>query len=327
MEQINNTTNTTNTTTTTNSTSEHHTRLALTQRLSAHKIGLLCAFFATCLFSTKGIFVKLAYQYGVDSITLMTYRMILSLPFYIGVFVWVLMKNPSLKSPIKAQFLPVMGIGLLGYYLSSYFDLQGLNYISSQLERLVLFTYPTVVVILSWLVFGNRINRQVIGALILAYAGVFVLFYHDLGKQGEGVITGSLLVLTACFTFASYLLLSKTKIQKLGSLVFTCIAMFGASFMIFLHFYVVHEIQNLSIPLPVFWISLWLAIGCTVIPSFLMSEGIARVGPEQASIVGGSGPVLTALMAVFLLGETFTIYHFLGMSMVIVAIVWLSVRK
>ena len=296
-------------------------------RLSAHKIGLLCAFFATCLFSTKGIFIKLAYQYGIDSITLMTYRMLLSLPFYIAVFVWMLRKNPALSSPIKTQFIPVMGIGFLGYYLSSYFDLEGLNYISSQLERLLLFTYPTVVVILSWLVFGNRINRQVIGALILAYAGVFVLFYHDLGKQGEGVITGALLVLTACFTFACYLLLSKTKIQKLGSLVFTCVAMFGASAMIFTHFSVVHDIEDLSVPIPVFWISLWLALGCTVIPSFLMSEGIARVGPEQASIVGGIGPVLTALMAVFLLGEAFTLYHFLGMLMVIVAIVWLSVRK
>ncbi|GIC76494.1 DMT family transporter [Moritella sp. F3] len=306
---------------------QRNTRSALRNKLSAHKIGLLCAFFATCLFSTKGIFVKLAYQYGVDSITLMTYRMLLSLPFYIGVFAWMITKTPTLSSRIKAQFLPVMGIGFLGYYLSSYFDLEGLNYISSQLERLLLFTYPTVVVILSWLIFGNRINRQVIGALILAYAGVFVLFYHDLGKQGEGVITGSLLVLTACFTFACYLLLSKSKIQQLGSLVFTCIAMFGASFMIFVHFSVVHDIKDLSIPLPVFWISLWLAIGCTVIPSFLMSEGIARVGPEQASIVGGSGPVLTALMAVFLLGEAFTVYHFLGMLMVIVAIVWLSVRK
>lgn len=325
MEQTNTTTNNTNHIT--NSTSQHHTRLAITQRLSAHKVGLLCAFFATCLFSTKGIFIKLAYQYGVDSITLMTYRMLLSLPFYIAVFVWMIRKTPALSSSIKAQFMPVMGIGLLGYYLSSYFDLEGLNYISSQLERLLLFTYPTVVVILSWLVLGNRINRQVIGALILAYAGVFVLFYHDLGKQGEGVITGSLLVLTACFTFACYLLFSKTKIQKLGSLVFTCIAMFGASLMIFFHFSIVHDIQDMTIPMPVFWISLWLALGCTVIPSFLMSEGIARVGPEQASIVGGSGPVLTALMAVFLLGEIFTIYHFLGMSMVIVAIVWLSVRK
>lgn len=295
--------------------------------LSAHKIGLLCAFFATCLFSTKGIFIKLAYQYDVDSITLMTYRMLLSLPFYIGVFVWAIRKTPSLTSPVKKHFISVMGIGFLGYYLSSYFDLEGLTYISSQLERLLLFTYPTVVVILSWLVFGNRINKQVIGALILAYSGVFVLFYHDLGKQGEGVITGSLLVLTACFTFACYLLFSKTKIQKLGSLVFTCIAMFGASFMIFVHFSIVHDVQDMNIPMPVFWISLWLALGCTVIPSFLMSEGIARVGPEQASIVGGSGPVLTALMAVFLLGEAFTLYHLLGMLMVIVAIVWLSVRK
>ena len=97
--------------------------------------------------------------------------------------------------------------------------------------------------------------------------------------------------------------------------------------MIFVHFSIVHDVADLSIPMPVFWISLWLAIGCTVIPSFLMSEAIARVGPEQASIVGGSGPVLTALMAVFLLDEAFTLFHFLGMSMVIVAIVWLSVRK
>ena len=324
MEQ---TTITSNSTSTTNNTKQRTIRSALRDRLSAHKIGLLCAFFATCLFSTKGIFIKLAYQYGIDSITLMTYRMLLSLPFYIAVFVWMIRKKPALSSPIKAQFMPVMGIGLLGYYLSSYFDLQGLNHISSQLERLLLFTYPTVVVLLSWLVLGNRINRQVIGALILAYAGVFVLFYHDLGKQGEGVITGSLLVLTACFTFACYLLFSKTKIQKLGSLIFTCIAMFGASLMIFLHFSIVHDVADLSIPMPVFWISLWLAIGCTVIPSFLMSEAIARVGPEQASIVGGSGPVLTALMAVFLLDEAFTLFHFLGMSMVIVAIVWLSVRK
>jgi len=308
MEQTSitsNSTNMTNVTSTTNSTKHGDTGSTLRHRLSDHKIGLLCAFFATCLFSTKGVFIKLAYQYGIDSITLMTYRMLLSLPFYIAVFVWMLRKTPVLKSPIKAQFLPVMGIGIFGYYLSSYFDLQGLNYISSQLERLLLFTYPTVVVLLSWLVFGNRINRQVIGALALAYGGVFVLFYHDLGKQGQGVITGSLLVLTACFTFACYLLLSKSKIQRLGSLVFTCIAMFGASLMIFVHFFMVHDVADLSIPMPIFWISLWLAIGCTVIPSFLMSEGIARVGPEQASIVGGSGPVLTALMAVFLLGEDF----------------------
>lgn len=296
-------------------------------RFSAHKIGLLYAFFATCLFSTKGIFIKLAYQYGVDSITLMSYRMLLSLPFYLGVFAWLLYQAPGLKNQLKPHTLPVMLIGMLGYYLSSFLDLQGLTYISSQLERLLLFTYPTVVVLLSWLVLGNAISKQVIGALVLAYLGVFVLFYHDLEQQGKGVVTGSLLVLAACFTFAGYLLLSKPKIAHIGSRAFTCLAMLGASVMIFLHFFTVHELDDLVIPMPVFWICLWLAIGCTVIPSFMMSAAIARVGPEQTAIVGGSGPVLTAMMAVFILGEDFTVYHILGMSMVIAAISWLSVKK
>ncbi len=297
------------------------------QGLSDTRKGLLYAFIATCLFSTKGIFIKLAYQYGIDSITLMSYRMVLSLPFYLVIFYSLLKASPVLRSKVKAHWFRCALVGIAGYYLSSYLDLQGLTYISSQLERLLLFTYPTVVVLLSWLLFGNPITGRILFSLVLAYAGVFVLFYHDLDKQGDDVIKGGLLVLSACITFAFYLLYSKPQISQIGSKAFTCIAMLSASFMIFCHFFIVHDISALVIPLSVFLIALWLAIGCTVVPSFLMSEAISRVGPEQTAIVGGSGPVITALLAILILREDFTAYHFVGMFMVIVAIMWLSVRK
>ena len=290
-------------------------------------IGLGFAILGALLFSIRPILVKLAYQDDIDSVSLLTLRMLFSAPFYI-ILLGFFLRDKKRRDSLNTKIIVFnVIIGLMGYYAASLLDLYGLLYISAQLERLLLFTYPTFVVIFGALFFSKAITFQVVLALIFSYGGITAIFLHDLNFYGEDIIKGSIFVGLSTIVFAFYVLFGKNIINQIGSRMFTCIAMIAASIGIFFHFLITNEISDLHTTNKVYWLSFAIAIVCTIIPSFCISEAIARIGPDRTSITGTIGPVFTTLFAVSLLGEAFTVFHAIGMVLVIIGVSILGYNK
>jgi len=291
------------------------------------RTGILLGIIGAAMFSTKPIFIKFIYEYGVDASTLMALRMAFSLPFYLvlAVIVYRQRRRDHIATDYSPRTLGITAIiGIFGYYIASFLDLEGLTRITAQFERLILFTYPVFVAILSTIFLGTKITRPTLVSLALTYTGLFVIFSHDISSFGDQVLTGALMVLAAAAVFAGYVVFSKDLIDKLGSRLFTCFAMIAASIAILVHFTVLGDTANLNQPWPVYAMVLAIAIIATVLPTFFLAEAIARIGPGPTSILGSIGPIFTPTLAVLVLGEAFTVYHFIGTAFIIVGIVWLT---
>lgn len=280
------------------------------------RLGLLFAVIGTALFALKSIFIKFAYQHGVDTVTLLTLRMLIALPFYIGILIWLLRK-PETQLPHSSKLFAVFGLGFLGYYLASYLDMEGLNYISAQLERLTLYTYPIMTTLLGWFFLKDPITRRIMIALVLTYSGVMLLYFHESMAVGWEASLGVMLVAAAALSFSFYVVFSKRYISELGSRLFTTLAMLSSTVFVLIHFFLTHDIQDLFIQREAWVYAFLLAVFSTLLPSFMVSEAIARIGPARTSIVGTAGPVFTIILAVILLGEPFGWMHLAGMLLVI----------
>lgn len=293
-------------------------------------LGIGFAIAGAFLFSTKPIFIKLAYQYPIDAATLMTLRMAFSLPFFL-IFAVIALRQRALQGKQTdtsfATLAKACGVGVIGYYLASYLDLEGLTLITAQFERLILFTFPVFVGLFVWWFFGERPSRRFAIAVGLSYGGLVLIFLRDRREFGGDVVNGALLVLGAAIAFALYLVWSKPLIGRMGSRFFTCIALIAASAVIGVHFLLSHPVSALVLPAPIYVIALMLAVIATVIPSLLIGEAIARIGPRAVSVTGGIGPVFTTLVAVLALNEPFTPVHAVGMLLVVGGIVFLSRRR
>lgn len=271
------------------------------------------------LFSTKGIFIKLAYGMGASPEMLLSLRMLVALPVYLVILLTIIRRGDKLVAALTpAVVLSSMAIGILGYYVSSYLDFLGLNFISAQYERLVLFTYPFFVLLLGIAFFGDRMVWRVVPAMLVSYAGLLVIFGWNLAVQPDGLVLGTLLVLGSAITFALYQHLAKRQMLAIGAGLFTCIGMSTAA--------VCAIVQNLVVSGPASYLTLtpqiWacgLALGVlgTVLPSFLMNAGMARIGARATSSTAAFGPVVTIVIAVIVLGEPFTVYHAIGTGLVL----------
>lgn len=287
------------------------------------RTGLIFAVVGTGMFGLKAIFIKLAYKEGVDATTLLTMRLLLALPFYTATLLWLLLKeNKSL--PRLKDFSVICLLGFIGYYLSAYLDMEGLTYISTQLERLTLYTYPLLTTLLGWLLLKEVISKQVIFALFLTYSGVLLLYWFEVGEVGADATKGVLFVFTAAFTYACYVAFSKVYITKVGSRLFTVIAMLSSIAYMLLHFSITHDVSDLNQSQVVWGYGFLLAFFSTVIPSFLLAEAVARIGPSRTSIVGTAGPIFTIALAVILLDEPFGPTHFGGMVLVMLGVAMLG---
>lgn len=290
------------------------------------KSGFLLALVGTFLFSLKPIVIKEVYQYDIESIQLLTLRMIFALPFYLFVVATIWRSKPHNRQLYSNNIPRIMFLGFLGYYLASFLDMEALQFISAQLERIVLFCFPTLVVLFSKWWLKTELPKNIWWVIGISYCGILMIFGHDLSNLGSEVAWGTALVFTSAVIFASYVTLSKAIIAKLGSRFFTSVAMLSASLFIFLHFSLVKDWQSLLLPIEVYYRVLILAFFCTVLPSFLMSEAIAQIGPERSSVIGTAGPVFTSIIAVIWLDEAFTIFHFVGLCMVCFAIALMGRR-
>ncbi|MGB1309799.1 MAG: DMT family transporter [Leucothrix sp.] len=287
------------------------------------RIGLLLAVIGMAMFGLKAIFIKLAYREGVDATTLLTLRLLFALPFYLATLCWLLFKENKSLPPSKDLAI-ICGLGFIGYYLSAYLDMEGLNYISTQLERLTLYTYPLLTTLLGWLLLKEVISRQVILALLLTYSGVLLLYWFEVSEVGANATKGVLYVLSAALTYACYVVFSKVYITKVGSRLFTVIAMLASIAYMSVHFSITHDLSDLNQSTVIWGYGFLLAFFSTVIPSFLLAEAIARIGPSRTSIVGTVGPIFTILLAVLLLDEPFGLTHFGGMVLVMIGVAMLG---
>ena len=283
--------------------------------------GFLFAIAGTMLFSLKSIFIKLAFIEGIDTTTVMFLRMTIAFPFYVAILVYAIKTRPAKAAQLAKHNVAItISLGFFGYYLASYLDFESLQHISAQLERLVLFTYPIIVAILSWVFFREKITTKVFISMILSYAGVGFLFFNEAGSGNENLVLGTVLVGLAAFFFSIYVVFSKALISQLGSLIFTSIAMSTAVVYIVIQFVITHEFSDLNVSPKIWLLSFLLAVFCTLIPSFLTAEAINRIGATKMSITGSVGPVFTIFIAVIFLGEDFGWEHIVGLLLVLVGV-------
>ncbi len=288
-------------------------------------LGVVFALLAAVGFSAKAILVKLAYLDGVDAITLLALRMVFSMPFFIGVAIWVRQHHAA---PLDSHDrLLVLGLGLVGYYLSSFLDFLGLQYISAGLERLILFLYPTMTVILAAVLYKRAIGRKVLAAMALSYAGIALVFLHDVGAKEGGIVLGSALVFASTLSYSIYLVGTGHAIARIGTMRFTAYASLVASAACVLQFIVTHPLSALVLPVRVYELSFAMAIFSTVLPVFLLSFAIRRIGSGSASLIGSIGPISTIFMAYVFLGESLSVLQIIGSALVLCGVLVISLNS
>ncbi|WP_109830975.1 DMT family transporter [Reichenbachiella versicolor] len=287
-------------------------------------LGVALAIVGVVMFSAKAVMVKLAYQYEVEPVTLLLLRMIFALPIYIIVAIRLFQtKRPRVSSK---DYLWLVFFGFVGYYLASYFDFLGLEYIKAGLERIILFVYPTLVVVFSAIFLRTKINSTQLIAILITYLGILVSFYGDLQIEGDAVWIGGGLIFLSATCYAGYLVGSGWLIPKFGATMFTSLAMIISCICVSAHFAMDIDSQLLNYPTEVYWYSSAMAILSTIIPSYLVSYAIKIIGAPNFSIIGSLGPISTILLAYFLLGESFSWLQAAGTSLVILGI-WFVSKK
>ncbi len=272
------------------------------------------------LFSTKAIFIKLAFREEVNATLMLAWRMIFSVPFFVAIGAWAVMMRRSRGEPLPTGrgLLMAALTGMIGYGLSAYLDFKGLEFISAQLERLVLFTYPLFVMIFGAAYFGQRITSYGIIACVISYAGLAIVFGLDVPEGGWNTVIGTALVLGCAMTFAINQLLAKGLIKSLGSVFFTSISMIAGG----MSAVVVHAIVDGHFGAsPRF---LWLGFGCaifaTVLPIFCINGGLARISAQAVAMISTLSPLVTIALAVWILGEPFTLADAIGSSLVLAGV-------
>lgn len=286
--------------------------------------GAILALIAAVAFSTKAVIVKLVYQYDVDVYTALMLRMVFSLPFFI-VIAWFNRKEPQAADLNKKDYFYLVAMGILGYYLSSLFDFIGLKYISTGLERLILFVYPTIVVVITAIIFKKKIQRNEMFALVLTYVGVLFVFYHDIWSNSKpNGILGATFVFLSTITYAVYLVGSERLIPRFGVKRFTCYAMIVSSIAVIIHCLVVNGFTALNLPWEVYGLSILMALLATVLASLLLSTAIKMIGSGKTSIIGSIGPVSTITLAYFFLGERITVFEIIGTVLVLAGVLTVS---
>jgi drug/metabolite transporter (DMT)-like permease len=280
--------------------------------------GLALAMFGAIAFSGKAIIVKLAYRYGVDAVTLIMYRMLFALPIFAVMAWWASRGKPPLSG---RDGLGVAGLGFCGYYLSSFLDFAGLAYITASLERLILYLSPTLVLLLSWVLYRKQVrSAQAIG-MAISYCGVVLVFGHELRLDGGQAALGAALVFASAVTYAIYLVYSGQLVQRLGSLRLVGLATSVACLCCLLQFVLLRPLDAaLAVAPQVIWLSVLNATLCTAVPVLLVMMAIERIGPALSAQTGMVGPMSTILMGVLILGEPFTAWIAAGTVLVIAGV-------
>ena len=280
--------------------------------------GLVMAGAGAIAFSGKAIIVKLAYRYGVDAVTLIMFRMLFALPIFAAMAWWASRGKPPLA---RRDWLGVVGLGISGYYLASFLDFAGLQYITASLERLIVYLTPTIVLLLGWLLYRKGFTTPQLVGMAISYAGVLLVFGREIGTVGPDAGWGALLVFASTVSYAVYLVYSGELVQRLGSLRLVGLATSVACLCCMLQFVLLRPLSAALLVAPqVVWLSVLNATLCTAVPVLLVMMAIERIGSSLAAQIGMIGPVATILMGVVFLGEPFTGWIAAGTVLVIAGI-------
>lgn len=291
-------------------------------------VGIVLAFVGSILYSTKAVFVKLAYQFDVDAVSLLLMRMMFSLPFYLGIAIYISRKSSNYRLT-RQDYQQLFILGIIGYYLSSYLDFKGLEYITASLERLILFIYPTIVVLIGYFFYKEKISRSQIIALILTYIGIAVVFVGnvEIGNR-EDLVIGSILIVLCSIFFAIYMVGSGQILPRIGTWRFTSYALTISSVAVIVHYFIENKgVGSFNYPLPVFGYGFLMATISTVIPTLLISEAIRRVGASNVAIIASVGPISTITLAWVFLDERLAVTQILGGFLVLAGVVFISVSR
>lgn len=286
--------------------------------------GFALAAGAVLLFSIRPILIKLAYGYARDPVTLIALRMVFSLPFF--VIAAVASQRRSEAPMSRADLRRIVLLGILGYYAASFLDFLGLQYITAGLARLLLFLYPTIVVLLSWFVMRRAASMREVLALVLSYIGLAIVMARSEEGQQEHLALGAALVFASAVAYAVYLVAGTEIIRRVGSVRFTALALTVASLCCVVQFFLLRPIEALVLPWEVYALALAMAIGCTVLPTFMTAEGLKRIGANQVAIVGAVGPVSTIALGWVGLDERMTATQIGGALLVLLGVLLVSVK-
>jgi len=286
--------------------------------------GFVMAALGAVAFSGKAIIAKLAYRYGVDAVTLLMYRMLFSLPFFVLMAWWAGRGKPVLT---QRQWVAVFGLGFSGYYLASHLDFLGLQYISASLERLILYLNPTLVLMLGWMLYGRRIGLRQALAMAVSYSGVLLVFGHEASFEGSATAIGGVLVFGAALSYAVYLIFSGEFVNQLGSLRLVGLATTVACVLCIAQFVLLRPMSAANVAPEVINLSLFNAVFCTVVPVLLVMMGIERIGAGLASQFGMIGPMSTLLMGAYFLDEPLNMWVGVGTVFVLLGVFWASKIK
>jgi drug/metabolite transporter (DMT)-like permease len=284
--------------------------------------GLALALAGSIAFSGKAIIVKLAYRHGVDAVTLIMYRMLFAAPLFALIAWWSGRGKPALS---RRDWLGILGLGVSGYYLASFLDFLGLQYISASLERLILYLNPTIVLVLGLLFFKKQVTLRQLLAISVSYAGVLVVFGHEVSFESRNVPLGTALVFGSAVSYAVYLVYSGELVQRLGSLRLVGWASLVACAFCIGQFFVLRPVSAAVVAPEVIWLSVLNATLCTVAPVLMVMMAIERIGATLAAQTGMVGPLSTLLMGVAILGEPFTPWIAAGTVLVLTG-VWLLAK-
>ncbi len=285
--------------------------------------GLLLAMAGAIAFSGKAIIVKLAYRHGVDAVTLIMLRMLFALPLFVALAWWAGRGQPALTA---RDWRVVALLGFSGYYLASFLDFWGLQYVSASLERLILYLGPTLVLLLGRVLFKRRVASRQLLALAISYGGVLLVFGQELRLEGADTALGAALVFASTMSYALYLVYSGEEVRRLGALRLTGLATSVACVLCIAQFLLLRPWASaLQVATPVLWLSLLNATLCTFAPVLMVMMAIERIGAAMASQAGMIGPLSTIAMSVWILGEPFTAWIAAG-TVLVLAGVWMLTR-
>ena len=279
--------------------------------------GLALAFLGSIAFSGKAIIVKLAYRHGVDAVTLVMLRMLFALPFFALMAWWAGRGKPALT---RKEALGVLWLGLTGYYLASYLDFAGLQYVTAAFERLILYLNPTLVMLLGWLLYGKRISPRQMLAMTVSYCGVLLVFGHEVTLQGSNVALGALLVFLSAISYAIYMSYSGQLVHRLGALRLAGLATSVACVLCIAQFVLLRPLSAAAVAPQVLWLSLLNATACTALPVLLVMMAIERIGAGLTAQTGMIGPMSTILMGVLILDEPLNAWIVAGTVLVVTGI-------
>ena len=288
--------------------------------------GIALALVGVLAFSVRPILIKLAYAYVTDPVTLIALRMVFSLPFFVAMAFWV--RRDTARTPLtRSDRWAVLFLGFLGYYLASFLDFLGLQYISAGLGRLMLFLYPTITVLLSALFLGKYVSRRDIVALVISYAGLALVLVQGFAGENRNLMLGALLVFGSALCYAVYLVSSSQVVTRIGSMRFTAYATSVASLLCILQFLLLRPLSALQLPPQVYGLAIAMAVGCTVLPVLVTSEALRRVGANQVAIIGAAGPVTTIFLGWLGLEESMSLLQLVGAGLVLSGVMLVTLKR